>query len=57
MSVSMDIVVALLTKIDALERRIEALEKDAHPPVDLSPFIEAEVRRQIIKFGLVKIND
>lgn len=41
-------------KISELESRIAELEGNSHPPVDLSPFIESEVRRQLELYGVVK---
>lgn len=32
-------------RIDAMERRLAALEKDSHPPVNLRPAIQEEVLR------------
>lgn len=52
MSVTLNDLVVVMKVIDRLERRIEALEKNSHAPVDLTPFIEREVTRQLQARGI-----
>ncbi len=42
----------MIERIQKLERRVAELEKDSHPPIDLTPFIEREVARQLKERGV-----
>lgn len=44
-------------RIADLETRVAALEKDSHPPVDLMPYVRAEIDEALVAKNLIVRTD